>query len=79
MRVLARLSTTLVMAALVAGCFEGKADFSFNPDGSGKVVGEILFPSRAPWLQKRYAPKPADPNAPPKPPQAASPKKTGPA
>jgi hypothetical protein len=64
---LARLSAILVAASIVAGCFEGKADFSFNPDGTGKVVGELLFPSRAPWLQKRYTPKPADPNAPPEP------------
>jgi len=64
MRVLAGLVAVLAAAALAAGCLEGKADFSFNPDGSGKVVGELLFPSRAPWLQKRYAPKPADPNAP---------------
>jgi len=64
---LARLSAILAAAALAAGCFEGKADFTFNPDGSGKVVGELLFPSRAPWLQKRYSSRPADPNAPPEP------------
>ena len=64
MRVLAGLAAVLA-AALAAGCLEGKADFSFNPDGSGKVVGELLFPSRAPWLQKRYSSRPADPNAPP--------------
>jgi len=67
MRVLARLAAVLAAAALVAGCLEGKADFSLNPDGSGKVVGELLFPSRAPWLQKRYTSRPADPNAPPEP------------
>jgi hypothetical protein len=61
---LARLAAILAAAALVAGCFEGKADFSLNPDGSGKVVGELFFPSRAPWLQKRYTSRPADPNAP---------------
>jgi hypothetical protein len=60
----ARLSAILAAAALVAGCFEGKAEFNLNPDGTGKVVGEILFPSRAPWLQKRYSSRPADPNAP---------------
>ena len=44
----------LVLSALfLAGCFEGKADFTFNPDGSGKVVGEILFPTRPPWLPVR--------------------------
>ena len=64
---LARLSAILAAAALAAGCFEGKADFTFNPDGSGKVVGELLFPSRAPWLQKRYSSRPADPNAPAEP------------
>jgi len=64
---LARLSAILAAAALVAGCFEGKAEFNFNPDGTGKVVGEILFPSRAPWLQKRYSSRPADPNAPAEP------------
>jgi hypothetical protein len=67
MRVLARLAAVLAAAALAAGCFEGKADFNLNPDGSGKVVGELLFPSRAPWLQKRYSSRPADPNAPPEP------------
>jgi hypothetical protein len=67
MRGLARLAALLAAAALVAGCFEGKADFSLNPDGTGKVVGELLFPSRAPWLQKRYSSRPADPNAAPEP------------
>jgi len=49
----ARLAAIVLSAALAAGCFEGKADFTFNPDGSGKVVGEILFPTRPPWLPVR--------------------------
>ncbi|MCX5682063.1 MAG: hypothetical protein NT049_00025 [Planctomycetota bacterium] len=53
----------ILAAALVAGCFEGKAEFDLNPDGSGKVVADFLFPSRAPWLLKKAAPHPADPSA----------------
>ncbi|MBM4017848.1 MAG: hypothetical protein FJ288_05885 [Planctomycetes bacterium] len=53
-----RLAAVLASAVLVVGCFEGKADFTFNPDGSGKVTGELLFPSRAPWLPARRPPKP---------------------
>ena len=34
---------------LAAGCFEGKADMTFNPDGTGKMVGEITFPMEPPW------------------------------
>jgi hypothetical protein len=49
MRALALLVAGLLGAVLVAGCFEGKADFTFNPDGTGKVVGEITFPLDQPW------------------------------
>jgi hypothetical protein len=49
MRAAALLGAGLLGAVLVAGCFEGKADFTFNPDGSGKVVGEITFPLDPPW------------------------------
>ena len=43
------LSTTLLAAALAAGCFEGKADITLNPDGTGKIVGEITFQPSGPW------------------------------
>jgi len=36
-------------AALAAGCFEGKADITLNPDGTGRIVGEITFQATGPW------------------------------
>jgi hypothetical protein len=44
------LASSLLAGLLAAGCFEGKADFTFNPDGSGKVVGDITFPLDVPWV-----------------------------
>ena len=39
----------IVATALAAGCFEGKADITLNPDGTGKIVGEITFRPTGPW------------------------------
>jgi hypothetical protein len=58
------LTAAAVLAiTLAAGCFEGKGDLTLNPDGSGKVTGEIAFPLEVPWT----APKRVltGPNAPP--------------
>jgi hypothetical protein len=49
MRNLFMILTGLAAGVLLAGCFEGKADLTFNPDGTGKMVGEITFPMEAPW------------------------------
>ena len=49
---MARPTTACVLiagAALVAGCFEGKADITLNPDGTGRIVGEITFQATGPW------------------------------
>jgi hypothetical protein len=40
---------------LAAGCFEGKADVHFNPDGSGKIVGTVTFPLEQPWTSPKRA------------------------
>ena len=50
------LSVNLLAAALAVGCFEGKARLTFNPDGSGKIVGEMTFPMASPWVPARKAP-----------------------
>jgi len=39
----------LAAAALATGCFEGKADVTLNPDGTGKIVGEITFQPTTRW------------------------------
>ena len=49
---MARPATTCIVIAaiaLAAGCFEGKADVTLNPDGTGKIVGEITFQPTGPW------------------------------
>lgn len=42
-------SAVLLAAVLAAGCFEGKADVHLNPDGTGKIVGEMAFLAQSPW------------------------------
>lgn len=37
-------SLCLVATLLLTGCFDTKEDFTINPDGSGKVVHESVFP-----------------------------------
>ena len=49
MRGYAVMAAVLAACGLAAGCFEGKADLTFNPDGTGKMVGEITFPMEPPW------------------------------
>ena len=39
----------IAATALAAGCFEGKADITLNPDGTGRIVGEITFQATGPW------------------------------
>lgn len=51
------IAAILVASALAAGCFEGKADVTLNPDGTGRLVGEMTFPMTLPWLP---AAKPGD-------------------
>lgn len=49
---MARPATAYIVIAaiaLAAGCFEGKADITLNPDGTGKIVGEITFQPSGPW------------------------------
>ena len=67
MRALAMAAAVLAIT-LAAGCFEGKGDLTLNPDGSGKVAGEITFLLEVPWT----APKRVltGPNAPPDVPKA---------
>jgi hypothetical protein len=43
------IATMVAACGLAAGCFEGKADVTLNPDGTGKLVGELTFPMEAPW------------------------------
>jgi len=50
MRIAAACAAALVAALLGAGCFEGKGDFTINPDGSGKVALDITFPASPPWM-----------------------------
>ena len=50
------LSVNLLAAVLAVGCFEGKARLTFNPDGSGKIVGEFTFPIASPWVPARKVP-----------------------
>jgi hypothetical protein len=53
------LTGALAAAVLVAGCFEGKADMVFNPDGTGKIVGDLLMPAIPPWIAARKDPQAA--------------------
>jgi hypothetical protein len=43
------LAAGMAAGLLAAGCFEGKAEYTFNPDGTGKVVGEITFSMEGPF------------------------------
>jgi hypothetical protein len=38
-----RLATALLLSALAAGCFQSRDHVTLNPDGSGKVVVEMVF------------------------------------
>jgi len=51
-------------AALAAGCFEGKADITLNPDGTGKIVGEITFRPTGPWAVRRTSKSDLQPDDP---------------
>ncbi|MBE3069991.1 MAG: hypothetical protein IMZ66_07120 [Planctomycetes bacterium] len=55
MRGLAIGIAAVLAAALVAGCFEGKADVHLNPDGTGKIVGEMVFRPVEPWTSRASA------------------------
>lgn len=82
MRALWVVGAVLAASALAAGCFEGKADLALNPDGTGKIVGDLTFTLEPPWTgPKRAAPVPPKsgaaapaaatpaPEEPPKPPE----------
>jgi hypothetical protein len=56
MRSALALSANLLAAVLAVGCFEGKARLTFNPDGSGKIAGEVTLPVAPPWVPARKAP-----------------------
>lgn len=62
------LAAILAVAILAAGCLEGEADVTCNPDGSGKIVGDILFQAVPPWKE---TPKPSPFALPPAAPAAA--------
>jgi len=56
----------IVAIALAAGCFEGEADITLNPDGTGKIVGQITFQSTGRWTGRRSSasgPEADDPEA----------------
>lgn len=55
MRGLAIGVAAVLAAALVAGCFEGKADVHLNPDGTGKIVGQMAFRPVEPWASRASA------------------------
>lgn len=44
MRKVLAVAAVLAAAAFVVGCFETKQDFTLNPDGSGKVLVEMVMP-----------------------------------
>jgi len=44
MRKVLAVAAGLAAAAFVVGCFETKQDFTLNPDGSGKVLVEMVMP-----------------------------------
>jgi len=50
MRIAAACAAAIMASVLAAGCFEGKGDFTINPDGSGKVVLDVTFPASPPWM-----------------------------
>jgi len=57
MRALWIVGAVLAASALAAGCFEGKADLALNPDGTGKIVGDLTFTLEPPWTgPKRQTP-----------------------
>ena len=53
MRGRVKLAGILLGGLLVAGCFEGKADVQFNPDGTGKIIGTVAFPLDPPWTSPK--------------------------
>ncbi len=62
-----RAAAAVIAIALAGGCFEGKGDLTLNPDGSGKVTGEITFILEAPWTGPKRTT--TNPNAPPETPK----------
>jgi len=57
MRALWGVGAVLAASVLAVGCFEGKADLALNPDGTGKIVGDLTFTLESPWTgPKRQTP-----------------------
>ena len=68
MRALWVVGAVLAASALAAGCFEGKADLALNPDGTGKIVGDLTFTLEPPWTgPKRQTPARSSASASPAP------------
>jgi hypothetical protein len=66
MRAIFLVAAALASAALVAGCLEAKCDFNLNPDGTGKVVGDMMFIVQPPF---KKAPSKSDTAETAKPPE----------
>jgi hypothetical protein len=47
------MAVILGASTLLPGCFEGKADLDLNPDGTGRIVGDLTFPLQPPWTGKK--------------------------
>jgi len=60
MRAMVFLAAALAAGGLAAGCFEGKTDVTLNPDGTGKIAGDLTFRLEPPWTGKKKEP-PAKP------------------
>jgi len=56
MRAIVLLASALAAGVLAAGCFEGKADLTLNPDGTGKIVGDLTLRLEPPWTGKKKEP-----------------------
>jgi hypothetical protein len=77
MRALATVLITFGAMVLATGCFEGKGEFTFNPDGTGKIVGDVTFRPVAPWTGPKKIPPKAGATTPTTPPAVpAKPAKT---
>lgn len=53
MRLIAALAAVLVAPLALAGCLEARGDVMLNPDGSGKVIGDMAFDFGAPFIDSR--------------------------
>jgi hypothetical protein len=49
MRIIVACAAAILATGLASGCFEGKADLTLNPDGSGRIVCDLTFPALPPW------------------------------